>query len=182
MMVVYYLFGSYLLGTIMTAWLVGKWYGQSLQQQFSGNLGARNAGRVFGKKAFILTAVGDGLKGVIVVVIGRYIGYENTIITWAVFCVLLGHLYPFWLSFKGGKGVATIVGALITLNTLYFSAFIISFIVATYLLRSATFGLCVALILYSAVVIFAGVLPATLICSIVLILWKHRQNIKERLI
>lgn len=181
-MIAYYLFSSYLLGTIMTAWLVGKYYGLSLQQQHSGNLGARNAGRALGKKGFILTAIGDGLKGVIVVLIGRYAGYEANIITWAVFFVLLGHLYPFWLRFKGGEGVATIVGALVALNFLYFSIFVISFIAGSYLLKSATFGLCIALVIYSSIVIFADVLPATLLCSVALVLWKHRKNIKERLV
>ncbi|WP_235616027.1 glycerol-3-phosphate acyltransferase [Metasolibacillus fluoroglycofenilyticus] len=182
MMIVYYLLGSYLLGAIMTAWFVGKWYGYSLQRQSSGNLGARNAGRVLGKKAFVVTAVGDGLKGVIVVLIGHYAQFEDTIITWAVFCTLLGHLYPCWLRFKGGKGVATIVGALVALNFSYFPIFIFSFIASAYFLKSATFGFCIALILYSMIVIFTGVLPATLICSIIIVLWQHRQNIKERLI
>ncbi|MEC1177593.1 glycerol-3-phosphate acyltransferase [Metasolibacillus meyeri] len=181
MMIVCYLFGSYLLGTMMTAWFIGKYYGYSLQQQHSGNLGARNVGRVLGRKAFILTAVGDGLKGVAVVLVGRYIGYGDLVITWAVFCVLLGHLYPFWLRFTGGKGVATMVGALVALNSLYFSIFFISFIAAAYLLKSATFGLYTALIVYSVIVILTGVLPATLIGSVVLVLWKHRKNIKERL-
>ena len=73
-----YLLMSYFLGTCMTAWLVGRLSGVNLQTVNSGNLGARNAGRALGKKAFIITVLGDAGKGIAIILIGGFLGYSNT--------------------------------------------------------------------------------------------------------
>ena len=105
----------------MTAYFVGKWNGVNLQQVNSSNLGARNAGRTFGKFAFFVTVIGDGGKGIVVVLLGRYLDVSEFSLTVGIFFVVLGHLYPFWLKFKGGKGIATGIGALLVIPVILIS-------------------------------------------------------------
>lgn len=165
----------------MTAWFVGRIYGVSLQEHNSGNLGARNAGKTLGKKAFIMTAIVDGLKGVFVVVVGRYFGFNESIIAMAIIFVLLGHLYPFWLKFKGGKGVATIIGALLIFNSMYFFLFLVGFVITMLLTKSLTWGMLGGYIVYSVYILLFQTMDWLIVCSIVLVIFKHRQNFKERL-
>ena len=180
-MIFLYFLASYLLGTCMAAWFVGRRYGVSLQEQNSGNLGARNAGKTLGKKAFIMTAIVDGLKGVIVVLVGRYLEFSEAIVVMGIVFVLLGHLYPFWLKFKGGKGVATIIGALLIYNPLYFCLFLSAFIVTMIITKSLTWGMLGGFIAYSCFILLFQPIEWYIIISIILVIFKHRQNFKERL-
>ncbi|WP_241774571.1 MULTISPECIES: glycerol-3-phosphate acyltransferase [Lysinibacillus] len=100
----------------MTAYFVGKAYGVNLQEERSKNLGARNAGSVIGKGAFIWTFLGDSLKGALVVGLGRLWHFEEWAIVLGACLVMLGHLFPVWLKFNGGKGVATFIGVGLALS------------------------------------------------------------------
>ena len=111
---------SYFIGTFLTAWWVGKWKKTDLRTMRSGNLGARNAGAVLGKSAFLLTFLGDALKGILIIYIGFYYHFSLAIIAIGGLLVILGHLYPFWLKFKGGKGIATFIGVALAYNPLLF--------------------------------------------------------------
>ena len=71
----YYWLFSYIIGNFLSAWWIGKWKKTDLRNERSGNLGARNAGAVLGKSAFLLTFLGDSLKGVLVIYIGFYLHY-----------------------------------------------------------------------------------------------------------
>lgn len=176
-----YIVASYFLGTFMTAWFIGKVYGINLQNEHSGNLGARNAGRVIGKKAFIFTALGDVLKGVVVVAIGRYFGMSELMIGWALFAVVCGHLYPFWLKGKGGKAVATVLGGLLIFSWQASLVFIASLLLFLLVKRSVTLGFIVGLIAYSTALVYLqvdGFWPV--LAAIALVIWKHRSNIVER--
>jgi len=121
-MIVYFI-ASYLLGNVLTAWWVGKLYKTDLRNHRSGNLGARNAGAVIGKSAFLLTFVGDAMKGVIVILAGRYLGYPEWAVALGGLLVICGHMFPIWLKGKGGKGIATFVGIGLTFNLLFAIAF-----------------------------------------------------------
>ncbi len=108
---------AYLLGNISPSIILGKKYGIDIKSQGSGNAGTTNALRVLGKKAGIITLVVDILKGVIAVLVGRYMGGE----TIAMACGLLafcGHVWPVFFKFKGGKGVATAFGVITAINPL----------------------------------------------------------------
>lgn len=107
---------AYLLGNFSPAYVLGKSLGKKdIREYGSGNAGSTNALRVFGKKIGILTFLLDITKGVVAVSLGSYImGLEGSYIG-ALF-VVLGHNWPAFLKFKGGKGVATSIGALLTLN------------------------------------------------------------------
>lgn len=178
-----YLFISYFLGTCMTAWLVGRVSGVNLQTVNSGNLGARNAGRALGKKAFIITVLGDGGKGVAIVFIGRFLGFSNTIVALAVALCVIGHLYPFWLRFKGGKGVATCIGAMLFLSPTLFVGFIVGLLIGLLLTRSLTLSMIVGFFTYSLTIfVMDSIAYWPVLIAVVLVVWHHRQNIRERVV
>ena len=109
------IFFSYLLGSIPFGILVSKVFGLgNLRDIGSGNIGATNVLRTGNKLAALITLILDGLKGVLVVVVARFIS-EDAAITASIF-VIIGHIYPVWLRFSGGKGVATFIGAILTLS------------------------------------------------------------------
>ena len=165
----------------MTAYFVGKWKGVDLQQQNTGNLGARNAGRTLGKAAFFLTVLGDGGKGIVVVLIGRYLGFTDFWITLGVLSVVLGHLYPFWLRFKGGKGVATGIGALLAFSPPLILALLAGFLLALPFTKSMTISMVAGFFTYSLAIVLMGRWELNiLIAMLILLTIEHRQNISER--
>lgn len=107
---------SYLIGSFSTSFFLGKkMKGIDIRDYGSGNAGATNTLRVLGKKAAIMTFISDFIKGIIATKIGFYIsGYYGGLL--ASIFVVLGHNYSLFLSFKGGKGIATSLGILYVLN------------------------------------------------------------------
>lgn len=147
----------------------------------SGNLGARNAGAVLGKTAFILTFLGDALKGVLVLYIGHYLDFSILVISIAAFFVIIGHLYPVWLKGKGGKGIATFIGVSLALNPFLFGMLAIIFLFFLGLFRSATLSMIFA---FSAYGVLCLVIPeyrelAPLSLAIAIILFRHRFDIVD---
>ena len=113
----YFLIGSYLLGSISSAIIICKICNlPDPRTKGSGNPGATNVLRIGGKKLAAFVLIFDGLKGAIPVMLAHYFGlnlFELTIILLSAF---LGHVFPIYYGFKGGKGVATYLGGLIGLN------------------------------------------------------------------
>ena len=110
------IFISYIIGCFSSAYFLGKTSKSiDIRSYGSGNAGATNALRVLGKKMGMLTFLLDILKGIIAVLLGKYIlGFNGGLI--ASIFVVLGHNFPVFLGFKGGKGVATSLGVLLILN------------------------------------------------------------------
>lgn len=105
---------AYLIGNISPAIILGKIRGVDIKKEGSGNAGTTNVLRVLGKKAALITLVVDVLKGFLAVRLGMLCGYEiGSLCALAVFC---GHIWPCLYRFKGGKGVATAFGALLSIN------------------------------------------------------------------
>lgn len=179
-MVYLYVIASYFLGSVLTAPIVAKLKGVNLQNENSGNLGARNAGRTLGKAAFVIVAIGDGLKGLLVVLIGRMFEFPEMWIVFAVIAVVLGHLYPFWNKGKGGKGVATIIGAMVIFSPIHFLGFIMGFLISMLITKSATLSMVSGFIIYG--ILISSYFEAGWIMSLALLLviWKQRKNILER--
>ncbi len=108
---------AYLIGNISPSTLLAKAKGIDIKKEGSGNAGTTNALRVMGKKAGAITLIVDVLKGVAAVLLGKLVGGPVC----AMFCVvavMLGHIWPVFYRFKGGKGVATAFGSLLGLNPL----------------------------------------------------------------
>lgn len=101
---------GYCIGCIETAYVVGRIWQVDLRQHGSGNLGTTNALRVLGKKAGALVFIGDIMKSVIAFVICRAIFGSNLAGVYGSVGAVLGHNYPFYLKFKGGKGIAVMIG------------------------------------------------------------------------
>ena len=108
---------GYIIGSIPWGLIIGKvFYKKDIRQYGSGNLGGTNAGRVLGKKAGIAVIVLDALKALILMVIARFIYPEAIAYTGAA--VMVGHCFPLFANFKGGKGVACAFGYLLALGIL----------------------------------------------------------------
>lgn len=107
---------SYFIGTISGSYIIGKLFlDKDIRKYGSGNAGTTNAIRVLGKKAGVITFLIDFLKGVAVTfIIGRF--FEENLIPMGMLGAIIGHDFPFYMNFRGGKGVATTLGALALYN------------------------------------------------------------------
>ena len=181
---------GYCIGCIETAHVVGKLWKVDLRQHGSGNLGTTNALRVLGKKAGAMVFIGDIMKSVIAFLICRAVFKDNATVAGLFGSVgaVLGHNYPFYLNFKGGKGIAVMIGmtaalAFTTNPLLALPNAIIGFGLAfgtRYVsLGSLGFALCLPISCYlfgyeqEVVLIGLGVS--------LLAFWRHRKNIKNLL-
>jgi glycerol-3-phosphate acyltransferase PlsY len=191
-MVIWALFvvGSYLLGAVPTGVLIARFWGrEDLQSRGSKNIGATNVARVVGKTAGVITLFGDCIKGVIPVLVARSLGPSmgvGTALAMAAtgLAAFLGHLYPIYLGFKGGKGVATALGVFLAAAPLAVlpCAFIFLIVLGLWgyislgsLAAAASLPFSAALFGYHpALVILAGV-------AAVLIFFKHWPNIQRLL-
>jgi Predicted membrane protein len=108
------LFCAYLLGCFTTGYyLIRVRTGQDIHDIGSGNVGARNVGRVLGSTGFLATLAGDFSKGAGAVWLTRHFSHDDRLIALSMILVVVGHIWPIQLRFRGGKGVATSMGALL---------------------------------------------------------------------
>lgn len=173
---------SYCLGSLPFSYFIGeKFFGIDIRSKGSGNPGTTNAFRAFGAKAGILTLILDMLKGVLAVIIGRYMGGEVGALI-ALLLAPLGHIYSMILKFKGGKGVATTGGALIAMDyrvalvllVIFLIVFLTSRIVSLSSITAAGLAPFVVLYFYG----FSYFTLVTLILAVTIIV-KHRSNIQR---
>ena len=180
---------SYFIGSISTSYIIAKrMMGVDIRTQGSGNAGSTNVLRTLGKKAGILTFVGDLLKGVIAVLIAKAIAtIAHTDVATAsyiaVVFVVIGHNWPIYLGFRGGKGVATSLGAMIAVNPVIalscFAFFILIVYVTKYVSLGSVLGICTSPIIMFFIGNYKG-LAVTLFLS-ASVIFKHRENIKRLL-
>jgi len=133
---------AYLLGSIPFGLILGKIFGSGdVRTEGSGNIGATNVARVAGPLAGILTLLLDGAKGAAAVLLAER--YSNGSAMWMIvagLAALIGHCFPIWLKFKGGKGVATAAGVYLALSPLAFLAGLILFILVVGFWRYVSLG------------------------------------------
>jgi len=176
--------GSYLLGNLLAASLISTfYYNAEIRSKGSGNPGARNIGRLYGKKAFVITFLGDALKGVIAVFAARLFGFDQLIELLVLFFVLVGHIYPIFFRFRGGKGVSTFIGGLLVFNPLAFLVFIGVFAVLFLFIKNFTVaGISVILSLPIILLIFSYHTPFIFLACLIsgIILFAHRGDLKMR--
>ena len=177
---------AYLVGSVSSGIIVSQIFNLPDPRTIgSKNPGATNVMRSGNKKAAILTLLGDLLKAILVLAIAEYLGFNDLIIVCVALAVLIGHIYPIFYKFRGGKGVATAIGILIALN------FKLALIVASIWLL--VFGiwryssLAAILAAISAPIIAIFILrDQSLYCIAfsfitVIILFKHQANIRKLL-
>lgn len=133
--------GGYLAGSIPTGVVLAKLFGtKDIRQEGSGNIGATNVYRVLGKTLGTLTLVGDLLKGAIPVIITRSLMDDERWIAVVAFLTFFGHLYPIFLKFRGGKGVATALGIFLVIAPQMVTFAIIVFILVVMGWRYVSLG------------------------------------------
>lgn len=180
---------AYLLGNISTSYIVAKRLaGVDIRTQGSGNAGSTNVLRTLGKKAGALTFIGDVLKGLIAVLIARLIAYgvnldDTTCAYIAVVAVVLGHNYPVFLGFKGGKGVATSLGSMLGMNPLVALLCLGFFIIIVAITKYVSLGSILGIGLSPVIMMLnhntKGVLVTLFLTISVAI--THKENIKRLL-
>lgn len=110
--------GAYLLGSIPTGLLLAKAFGVDIRSAGSGNIGATNVYRTMGRSVGVMTLVGDCLKGLVPVLVAKWLGLPDVWIAATGCAAFLGHVYTVFLGFKGGKGVATALGVFLGISPL----------------------------------------------------------------
>lgn len=172
---------AYLLGSIPSGvWIGQKFYNKDIRNYGSGNTGATNTFRILGIKAGILAAIGDILKGTIATLIPIYLDTDIHPILIGLFAIL-GHVYPIFLKFKGGKAVATTAGVALAIHPLFLFIFVGVFLVI--LFTTSTVSIASMLGVFLAAIgslflddpIFSGVIWFLAI----LIIYLHRSNIQR---
>ena len=176
---------AYLLGCIATAYYIVRLRTrQDIRQLGSGNVGGRNAGRVLGRSAFAIVAVGDALKGLIAVLFARYLGVGEWAIMLVILAVLVGHIWPAQLGFKGGKGAATLIGALAGYDVMIALLVVGIFVVLFVILRSFTLAGLLALVLAPFVLLLLGrpqMDSVVVAVPVLLVIFAHRENLRTKL-
>ncbi len=152
------------------------------RKQGSGNPGATNVLRLGGKKAAALTLAGDVLKGAVPVLLAHLLSDSPTVLAGTAVAAIIGHMYPVFFQFKGGKGVATTfgaVGALVFPVALFMGAVWVLTAMATRYASLASLAAAVAAPLFALVFIQQ---PATILALVViaaLLVYRHRENIQR---
>jgi len=176
---------AYLFGSISTAVVVARAMGlQDPRQVGSGNPGATNILRYGGKLAAILTLVGDILKGVIPVVLARLLTDDPMILAATVFMAFVGHLFPVFFGFQGGKGVATALGVWLALNPWVGLALVATWLVTAFVFRYSSLAALAASVAAPFYVAWLSPgLPYVVVMSAMsgLLIFRHRSNIRNLL-
>lgn len=172
-----YLAGSIPFGVLVTRWTRGV----DVREQGSGNIGATNVARVAGKKLGVLVLVLDALKGTLPVLLALRFLPDNSLAHVAVgFAAFLGHCYPVWLKFHGGKGVATALGVLLVLVPWAALAGLAIYGLVLVTTRMSSLGSLSAGVAAVITAVLTARAPEYAVLSGLLfafILWTHRSNI-----
>lgn len=174
---------SYLLGSINCGVIISKdKFGKDIRESGSGNAGATNMLRTYGRKAAALTFLGDVLKTVVAILVGRLLlGYLGAFIA-GFFCII-GHAYPIFFKFKGGKGVVCISTMCLLTNPIVFLIMLGIFLIVLFGFKMVSLASVMIMLIYPFVLYNVGGKPglhvAIAALSALFIIYLHRENIKR---
>ena len=174
---------GYLLGSVTAGMIVPRFMGtsQDVRKEGSGNVGATNVLRTQGKLQGALVLVGDLLKGSLAALLGMMLaGYAGGAIAGG--CALLGHCYPLYFGFQGGKGVATAAGIILALFPQALLFLIPAFVIAIAVTRMVSVGsIAAAVTLVVCILLFHPPAQVGWVCffAAAMVTWKHEGNIKR---
>lgn len=182
-----YLF-AYLIGSIPFGLLFVKWSGGGdIREIGSGNIGTTNVLRTGSKKLAALTLLADALKGTIPTLFAQYLGMGEAAVCGVAAAAILGHVFPLWLGFKGGKGIATALGCYLAINPFVGVVCLLTWGGVAKVFHISSFSALVAFFmapLYMA--LYGAYFDISLKTNIifmmiiyVLVLWTHRDNIRK---
>lgn len=189
MTTVIFILAAYLIGSVSFAVLTSKAFGLPDPRTFgSKNPGATNVLRTGKKLAAAVTLLGDGAKGWLAVFLAlRFapaFGLDETVVAASAIAVFLGHVYPVFFGFHGGKGVATVLGILLALNPWLGLAALATWLLATAMWRISSLSALIAAVftpLYGWLWLESGVLVAAVAALSLLLVWRHKSNIQNLL-
>lgn len=187
---------GYLFGLFQTGYIYGMINHVDIRKHGSGNAGTTNALRTLGWKAGAITFIGDCLKCVLAVLLVRFIFADSShvelLAIYAGLGAVLGHNFPFYLNFKGGKGIASTVGLILAVNPVMFLIVAIVFIAIVWFTQYVSLGSIVIMVLFVIQVVIYGQMDgfgltggelyefyAIAIVLAALAIWRHRANIKR---
>ena len=173
---------AYLLGSVPTGLLLARALGVNIRETGSGNIGATNVYRTMGRKVGILTLVGDCLKGLIPVLVAKWLGLSDLWVAAIGLAAFLGHVYTIFLCFKGGKGVATALGVFLGTSPLSVLVGLAIFALVLYRWRYVSLASITAAALIPAAVWLTGAPHETVLMSLAIaavVIFRHRENISR---
>ncbi len=176
---------AYLIGSISFAVVVSRSMGLADPRTYgSGNPGATNVLRTGNKRAAVLTLLGDALKGVVAVLLARWAatrwGLGDATLALAALAVFVGHLYPVFHRFQGGKGVATAAGVLLAVHPAVGGATLLTWLIIAFFFRYSSLAALVSAVFAPLWFgLLFGAQPMTLAIALMsaLLIWRHRANI-----
>jgi glycerol-3-phosphate acyltransferase PlsY len=175
--------GGYLVGSIPTGVILARLFSATdIRREGSGNIGATNVYRVLGAKLGVITLVGDVVKGMVPVILTRFFMGDEVWIASVALATFLGHLYPLFLRFRGGKGVATALGVFMVIAPLVTAGAVIVFIVVVMRWKYVSLG---SLAASASMPLFLGAGGYSMVYGGLsmmiggLIFYRHGDNIKR---
>lgn len=171
---------AYLCGSIPTGVLIARRLGVEVRKVGSGNIGATNVARSVGKKAGLLTLVGDAAKGLVPVLLVRFLDLGETALACTAVAALLGHLFSPFLGFSGGKGVATGLGVFLGLAPQAILLALLLFLATFALSRIVSLASLVAAAVTPVLLLFLAYPRGHVIAGLaisLLIIMRHHENI-----
>ena len=172
------LFYSYFLGSIPFGLIITKIFlNQDIRNVGSGNIGTTNVLRTGKKSLAIATLIFDILKGYVSIVVA--LKYFNDLIYFSALICFIGHIFPVWLKFKGGKGVATYLGIILALSFKFGIIFGITWLIISFIFKYSSLASMIgALIVFAySTILDNTTLSIFLFISFIIILYTHRENI-----
>lgn len=177
---------GYFVGAIPFGLVIGKMVGADVRNEGSHNIGATNVSRVLGKKLGLLTLVCDCLKGYLPICLAAFLLPETSskiyVVSLTGVMAVIGHIFPVYLKFRGGKGVATGLGVLLYLSPSAVALSLVVFVAAVVLTGFVSAGSLLASGLIPLWLYFLGASPVTICAAacVALLIWlKHHENIKR---
>lgn len=177
-----YLLVSYLIGSIpfgfIIYFLTEK---KDIRDEGSGNIGATNILRTKGKTAGLFTLILDILKGALPILYGLSAFDTPIIVIWGGLAVMLGHIFPVFLKFRGGKGVATFVGIFLIFSPLAVLFFVCVFLATVFFIRYVSAGSLLGAVSVFFFILFTQIVEVSMIVflMVIFIITKHRSNLKR---
>lgn len=179
-----WLIAAYVVGNFLTAYIFAKLaHNESILESGSGNPGARNAGRMYGRKAFFITFFGDAFKILLIVLLAKKVGISLNGQLGIIFAVILGHIYPVFFKFRGGKGVACYLVGMLLVDPYIFIYFILAFILLLIFVRSFTIACMIAIMIYPLFFIYFSYDATTIFLLYMiaaLIILAHKENVTRK--
>lgn len=174
---------AYFFGSIPTGVILSKQFGKiDIRDKGSGNIGATNVYRTLGKTLGVLTLLGDALKGMIPVIIAIWILKSEVWIGLTALSAFIGHIYPVFLKFKGGKGIATALGVFVIIVpwAILLAFFVFAgilykwrYVSLSSMISAASLPIWIILLSYSNIYFFFSIIVASLV------VYRHKENIQR---